>query len=282
MPNKNSINISISTIISITFAALCALGPAAFSATQDIAAEAVSQEAVLTERKGAASELQHAFPLREKLVFRVKWLGITAGELVSEIQGIVEWKGRKAYRIEVTARTVGICSVLYRIKDHYVSYLDVEEMHTLRHEVHRREGGYSKDAVTDFDQEAHKAYFESLTDGTRKVYTIPPHTQDTVTASYYSRFLPLGPGRVFGLRVANSEKNYDLYLRVRSKEKRRFRGKSRDVYHFQPYARQEGKQVREGRLNGYITADELREPVQVIIKAPVFTSLTATLVRSER
>jgi hypothetical protein len=281
MPNKFKRNIPIS-IISITSLILYALGASAFSATTDIRLEPVSQEKVLTAETGAVFPTLSSFPAHEKLVFRVKWLGITAGELVAEIQGLGKWRGRKAYRIEVKARTVGFCSKLYKISDHYVSYLDAEKFYTLRHEVHRREGHYKKDAVTDFDQKAHKAYFKSLTDGSVKTYPIPERTQDTITASYYSRFLPLEPGRRFDLRVANSEQNYDLYLQVKSRLKRTIRGLSRDVYHFQPYARLKGKRVREGKVSGYITADKLREPVQVVIKAPIFTSLTATLILSER
>ncbi|NTV30006.1 MAG: DUF3108 domain-containing protein [Candidatus Omnitrophica bacterium] len=244
---------------------------------------AVGQGAILTERRLAVTDARKfTLPLREKLVYRMKWMGITAGELTSEIQGLGKWRGHKAYRIVVRARTVGLCSKLYRIDDRYVSYLDAEELHTLRHEVHRREGAYRKDAVTDFDQVAHKAYFTSLTDGSRKVYTIPPHTQDTVTAAYYSRFLPLEPGRLFDLRVSNSENNYELFLKIHQRHKRVLLGKEREVFLFRPYARQAGQPVRAGRLSGYISADSTREPLQVVIRAPVFTSVVATLVRAER
>lgn len=244
--------------------------------------DAVEHEAVLKEERAELPRARPVFPEYEKLVYRAKWLGIPAGELVAEIKGLEDFRGRKAYRIEVSARTTGICSLIYRIDDHYVSYLDAEEFHTLRHEVHRREGHYKKDAVTDFDQNAHKAYFKSLTDGSEKVYDVPPNVQDTVTASYYSRFLPLGPNRIFTLRVANSEQNYALYLRVHAFERRTFAGKVREVFKFQPYARQNGRRIREGRVSGYISADSVREPLLVVIKAPVFTSIAAWLVKVER
>lgn len=278
MPNSISKKITF-LILSIAF--LLAAGPG-FPEAGSPEPEIVGHEEALQEERSAPLALQVAFPAREKLVYRVKWLGITAGELTAEVQGLGKWRGRKAYRIAVRARTVGICSTIYRIDDHYVSYLDAEEMHTLRHEVHRREGHYKKDAVTDFDQQAHKAYFKNLTDGSRKVYTIAPHTHDTVTAAYYSRFLPLAPGRMFDLRVANSESNYELFLKVQGRQERPVGGKRRGVFQFRPYARQDGKAVRAGRLSGYISADAAREPVQVIIRAPVFTSLVATLVKAER
>jgi hypothetical protein len=106
--------------------------------------------------------------------------------------------------------------------------------------------------------------------------------QDTVTAAYYARFLPLEPGRMFDMRVANNESNYELFLKVRQKERRSSMGKVRDVYQFQPYAKYKGEQVRAGRLSGYVSADPRREPVFIVIKAPIFTSVTAFLVRAER
>ncbi len=219
----------------------------------------------------------------ERLVYKIKWLGITAGELVSEVKGIEELRGRKAYRIEVTARTVGFCSTLYRIEDRYVSYLDVEHLYSLRHEVHRREGSYKKDSATDFDHETGKAYFKSETDGSSKVVDIPSDVQDTVTASYAARFLPLEEGKTFSFHVYNSEKVYDLFLNIGAKRVMNVprRGK-KEVFHLVPFARLNGDQVREGSASGYITTDEDRLPFLVVIKAPVFTSVTAILVPASK
>lgn len=216
-------------------------------------------------------------PESEKVVFHVKWLGITAGKVVSEIKGITQLRGRPVYKIEVTARTAGLCSLLYRVEDHYVSYLDAERLHSLRHEVHRREGGYKKDAVIDFDQDNHTAYFKSMTDGSEKKFPIPPDTQDTVTASYVLRTRPLEPGQRHKVSVCNSEKNYTIDLLINGKSRMRSPGKGLvDVVHLQPRARLENNVVREGRLNGFVEAAPGHAPVLIVIKAPVFTRLTAS------
>lgn len=219
----------------------------------------------------------------ERLVYKIRWLGITAGELVSEVKGIEELRGRKVYRIEVTARTVGFCSTLYRIEDSYVSYLDVEHLYSLRHEVHRREGGYKKDSAVDFDHEAGKAYFKSETDGSSKVVDIPKDVQDTVTASYMARFLPLEQGRTFSFHVYNSEKIYDLFLNIGKKHVMAVPGQGRkEAFYLVPFARFEGERVREGSASGYITDDEKRLPFLMVIKAPVFTSVTASLLPASK
>ncbi len=215
-----------------------------------------------------------SLPEQERLVYKVKWMGVTAGELVAEIKGKVDWKGRSCYLIEVRGRTSAFISTFYKVDDRFRSYFDIEKLYPLRYEELRREGSYHKDAVTDFDHEAGKAYFRNAADGTEKVYDIPSGVQDSLTASYLGRLLPLAPGKLFTFKVSNSERVYDLYVSISS----RSRLQGRDVLHLVPFARINGDEFREGRASGYVTDDAKRIPVEVVIKAPVFTSVTARLV----
>ncbi|MBF0595806.1 MAG: DUF3108 domain-containing protein [Candidatus Omnitrophica bacterium] len=227
-----------------------------------------------------ASEKAWVLPAKETVVFRIKWLGITAGEITSEIKGLTEIKGRKAYRIEVTAKTVGLCSKLYRVEDHFVSYLDVEHLYSLRHEIHRREGHYAKDAEIDFDQEKHLAHFKNLADGRERSFAIPPDTQDTVTAAYVARTFDLQTGRRFEIKVCNSEKNYVIDLAIANKTKMHTAdNKLVEVVRLQPRAHFRNNVVREGRLSGYVESAPGHAPVFITIKAPVFTRLTATRIK---
>lgn len=227
-----------------------------------------------------ASEKTWTLPEKETVVFRIKWLGITAGEITSSIKGLTQWQGRRVYLLDVTAKTVGLCSKLYRVEDHFVSYLDAERLYSLRHEVHRREGGYRKDAVIDFDQEKHMAHFKSATDGSEKIFSIPPNTQDTVTAAYVARLNDLQPGKHFDIKVCNSEKNYTVDLGIGKKTKMRTVGNRLvDVVRLQPKGHYKNNVVRDGRLSGYVEAGTGHAPVFIVIKAPVFTRLTATRVQ---
>ena len=223
----------------------------------------------------AETPVAETLPEHERLVYRVTWLGITAGELVAEIKGKVDWKGRSAYLIEVTGHTSDFISTFYRVDDLYRSYLDVEKLYSLRHEERRHEGKYQKDAVTDFDHEAGKAYFSNAADGTKKTFDIPAGVQDSLTVAYIARLLPLAPGKVFSFKVCNSEKVYDLYVSVPGQAK----VNGRAVLRLVPFARINGAAFREGRASGYVTDDDTKIPLEVVIKAPVFTSVTAKLVQ---
>ena len=229
-----------------------------------------------------AADAPWRLPERERVVFQVKWLGIPAGRIVSEITGIVDWQGHKAYRIEVTARTIGICHTLYRVDDRYVSYLDAEHLYSLRHEIHRREGGYKKDAVIDFDQEKHVAHFKSATEDVEKVFSIPPDTQDTVSAAYAARTMPLLTGDHPVFSICNSESIYTVALPVTGNSRRRVHGLGlTDVVHLQPVGHVNGAKFRAGRMSGYVAAAPGHLPALIIIKAPVFTQVTAILVENK-
>ncbi|MBF0330977.1 MAG: DUF3108 domain-containing protein [Candidatus Omnitrophica bacterium] len=217
-------------------------------------------------------------PEHEKLVYQVKWLGITAGEIIAEIKGRVMWRGRSCYLIEVTARTTGFVSSMYKVDDLYRSYFDAERFYSVRHEEHRHEGAYHKDAVTDFDHGAGKAHFVNAADNTSKIFDIPSGVQDTITASYAVRLLPLAPGKSFAFKVSNSEKVYDLLATITTRSQMMHRGHVYDVLHLIPFAKIRGEEVREGRASGFFTDDARKIPLVVVIKAPVFTQVTATLV----
>ncbi len=235
----------------------------------------IPYEGVLPRVQAAADvPVLQVLPEHERLVYRVKWLGITAGELVAEIKGKADWKGRPCYLIEVTGRTSGFISTFYKVDDLYRSYFDAEKLYSLRHEEHRHEGRYHKDSVTDFDHEAGKAYFSNAADGTQKTFDIPPGVQDAVTVAYMARLLPLMPGKVFSFKVCNSEKVYDLYVSISGRAELG----GRPVMHLVPFAKINGEEFREGRATGYVTDDAKKIPLEVVIKAPVFTSVTARLV----
>lgn len=222
-------------------------------------------------------------PERERVVFNVKWFGVDVGTITAEIKGIKKVAGRDAYELEATAKTNAFCSAIYRIDDRYVSYMDVERLCTLRHEVYRREGRYRKDAVTDFDQVKHEAYFRNLIDGSTKVVKIPDGAQDALSVGYYFRTVPVEIGKEIRLMVYNNEQVYEL-IGIADKKKMVMlpRLGPRAGFHVQPYATLNGQTVRKGRASGYFSCDDVRAPILVSVKAPLFTEVTGTLIEESR
>jgi hypothetical protein len=217
-------------------------------------------------------------PEYERLTYKVKWMGMPVGTIWASIKGIEKIRGRDAYVLEVVVRTNRFCSAIYKIEDRYVSYLDVGRLHTLRHEVYRREGRFSKDAITDFDQENHIAYFKNLLNKSEKKFEIPKDIQDTLSVCYFFRLSQLEVGKRIEYAVCNNEKNYQLFAEIQRKTKisSSALGK-KEVFYVQPYAKLEGEEVRKGRVSGYFSSDENKFPLLAIVEAPVFTKVTAYL-----
>lgn len=220
----------------------------------------------------------------EKLTYRMKWVGMPVGIMETSVKGITTVNGRQAYILEAVARTNAFCSSIYKIDDRFVSYMDVEKLHTLRHEVYRREGRHKKDAVTDFDQAAHKAHYKNLTDGTQKDFDIPPDTQDTLSASYYFMLLPMKLGDRVEYSVCNNERNYRLLALIGSRGKVRL-GETlgeMDGFMVEPFAELiGGALVDKGRVSAYYSWDGRRLPLYAVIRAPVFTTVTIALAKVE-
>ena len=221
-------------------------------------------------------------PERERITYRVKWLGGTVGTITASINGIKKISGRDAYELEIIVKTNDFCSKIYPINDRYVSYMDVEGLYALRHEAYRREGRYKKDAVTDFDQVNHVAHFKNFLDKSEKTIAVPPAVQDPVTIGYYFRTVPIKAGERIVSNVYNNEQIYELFGVAGAKKRIRIpKIGYREAFHVQPYAKLKGEVVRKGKANGYFSWDEKRIPLLVSVRAPFFTEITAYIVKVE-
>ena len=106
-----------------------------------------------------------AFKVGEKLTFDVKYGFVTAGVAVMEIPKIKKISRRKTYYITFKVNSVPAFDPFYKVRDRYVSYLDVEGLFPWRFEQHIREGGYKRDFSAFFDQRRHVA---KTSEGDRK------------------------------------------------------------------------------------------------------------------
>jgi hypothetical protein len=254
-----------------------------FFIVQDIYASQNFMPANIKSRQDLPKDIiiepvQLHLPEYERLVYTVRWLGMPVGTITASINGIKEIKGRKAYKLEVIAQTNAFCSAIYKIDDRFISYMDIENFYTLRHEVYRKEGRYKKDAITDFDHENKKAYYQHLPGDSITTIDIPYGVQDTLSACYYFRLLSLGVGEKVEYSVYNNEKIYQLFGVIETKDYIRLpRLGKRSAFYIQPYAQIEGEQVKKGRVGGYFSADSKRVPLLAVVQAPLFTEVTASL-----
>jgi len=221
-------------------------------------------------------------PEYEKLTYEMNWIGIPVGTLTTSVTGIKNVNGRDAYVLEAIAKTNGFFSKIYRIDDRFISYMDIEKLHTLRHEVYRRDGSYKKDAITDFDQINHKAHFKNFLDKSEKHFDIPDNTQDILSACYYFRLLGLKVGDKVEYDVCSNEDNYRFLGLIQSKMFIRLpKIGENEAFQLLPYAKLQEKKVDKGRVSAYFSCDKKRTPLFAVVKGPVFTEVGITLTKIE-
>jgi hypothetical protein len=220
-------------------------------------------------------------PESEKLTYQMTWIGIPVGTLTISTKGIQNINGRDAYILEAVIKSNFFLSAIYKIEDRFVSYMDTEKLYSLRHEVHRREGFYKKDAATDFDQINHKAHFRNAIDKSEKTFDIPSDVQDTLSACYYFMLLPVKVGEKIAYAVCNNEENYQLLGVVKSKAFLRTALGEKEAFLIQPYAKLQGEKVEKGNLSAYFSCDKRRIPLLGILKGPIFTEATFFLSKIE-
>ncbi|HTY45935.1 MAG TPA: DUF3108 domain-containing protein [Patescibacteria group bacterium] len=223
-------------------------------------------------------------PDYEKLTYEIRWLGLRVGTLTASIVERKQFRDREVYVLEATVKTSAFFSSIYKIEDRFVSYVDAQKLYTIRHEVYRRDGAYKKDAVTEFDQESHKAHFKNSLDMSEKTFDIPAGVHDILSACYYFMLLPLKVGDKIEYSVCNNETNYQFLGLIQPKVLIRVPAlgrKESEAFLIQPYAKLKGEKVDKGNVSAYFSCEKRRLPLLATVKGPVFTEVTIVLSKIE-
>ncbi len=218
-----------------------------------------------------------AFNVGEKLTFDVKYGFVTAGVAVMAVPRIRRISGRNAFNITFDVNSVPSFDWIYKVRDHYETYLDVEGLFPWRFEQHIREGSYSRDFSAFFDQRNGKA---KTTGGE---YKIPKYVNDIVSAFYYARTLDYSKLRVGDLiHLQNFYKDtvYDLDVKYLGKERVSVPAGTFNCIVVEPIIKKGGLFKSEGSIYIWLTDDELKIPVKVKTKV-VVGAIDAVLTKYE-
>lgn len=219
----------------------------------------------------------HAFKEGEKLTFDVKYGFVTAGIATMEIPEIKKISGRNAYHVTFEVNTVPSFDWVYKVRDRYETYLDVEGIFPWRFEQHIREGSYSRDFSAFFDQRKGKA---KTSEGE---YDLPRYTHDIVSALYFARTLDYSNMKVddrIHLQNFYKDKIYDLDVKYLGRETISVEAGKFDCIIVEPLVKEGGLFKSEGSIVVWLTNDALKIPVKVKTKV-VIGSIDAELTKYE-
>jgi len=207
--------------------------------------------------------LNLSFGVSERLKFKVRWGPIKAGNATMEIPEIIEYNGRKCFRIVSTAESSKFFSAFFKVRDRVESFTDVEGVYSHHFEKHIREGKFQADKSVDFDQLNHLA----LTD--KDTIPVPPFVQDVLSALYYVRTQPLEIGKSLFVDNHTDKKNYPLEVKVLKKERVEVDAGTFDCVVVQPILQAAGVFEQKGTLTVWLTDDQKKMPVLMKSKVAI-------------
>ncbi len=173
----------------------------------------ISILAVLLAQPSLAYPRFIPFEEGEKITFSVEYGFIKAGTAILEVRGVVDLDGTKCYHIVSEERTTPFFSRIFRIEDRYESFVDREDLSSIRYEKHIRQGDYQADQVVEFDRERGVAVYN---DG-REV-EILPGAKDIIASIYHTRTLDLDVGKSVMVNNHTDGKNYSLEIEILRRE----------------------------------------------------------------
>jgi len=218
-----------------------------------------------------------AFKVGEKLTFDVNYGFVTAGIATMQIPKIKRISGRDAYHVNFEVNNVPSFDWLYRVRDRYETYLDVQGLFPWRFEQHIREGGYSRDFSAFFDQRRGKA---KTSEGE---YDIPKYVNDIISAFYLARTFDYSQMKMndkIHLQNFYKDKVYELDVQYLGRETIEVSAGKFDCIIIEPLVKEGGLFKSEGSIIIWLSNDDLKIPVKVKTKV-VIGSIDAELTAYE-
>ncbi len=212
-----------------------------------------------------------SFGLGEYLEFSVKYGVLPAGTAVLKIPEIIDYQGKRCYRIVSTAKSNSVVSVFYKVRDSVETIVDYDGIFPRKFHKKLREGGYKADKTTFFDQRKHLAIVGND--------SIPTYSfvQDALSSLYYVRTRELIPGSEVRIDNHTDKKNFPLKIVVERRETVEVPAGKFDCVVVEPIMRAEGIFKAKGRIWIWLTDDQYKIPVKMQTEVFFLGSISAKL-----
>jgi hypothetical protein len=218
-----------------------------------------------------------AFKVGEKLTFDVNYGFVTAGIATMEIPRIRRISGRNAYNVVFEVNTVPSFDWIFKVRDRYETYLDIEGLFPWRFEQHIREGSFSRDFSAFFDQRRQKAKTST------GEYDVPEYVNDILSAFYIARTFDYSEMKINDMILMQNfykDKVYDLNVKYLGKDRISVKAGTFDCIVVEPLVQEGGLFKSEGSITVWLTDDDLKLPVKVKTKV-VIGSIDSELTKYE-
>ncbi len=171
--------------------------------------------------EGIPKHEEVAFQPGENLTYKIRYnmyYNLNVGKVRFKIKEQPKWKnGSNCHRIVSKGKTFGFYDPIYKVRDHYETCMDFDNMtpNFFMRDVY--EGGFTFKEKLHFDHQNNV-----VRDKKGKAYEIPGNTQDLLSAIYYARnynFRKANPGDTALINAFIDDTTYSVGLRYKGKTK---------------------------------------------------------------
>ena len=133
------------------------------------------------------------FKKGEKLSYVLHYGIFNAGvaQIIIRDPGQSKFGSRKVLNMVGKGRTTGAADLVFRVRDHYETYMDAETLQPLKFIRRVDEGGYTISQDYHFNPDSNKVFTQD-----EKTFEVPDGVQDMISAFYYARTIDFDSAQI--------------------------------------------------------------------------------------
>jgi len=218
----------------------------------------------------------------EKLVFRLKWSFIPAGEAVLSVLPVESLDGKPVLHFMMTARTNDFVDAFYKVRDRIDAYTDLGMTHTVLYRKKQHEGNTKRNVTVTFDWQKKKAHYTTENEA-REPIDIYPGSFDPLSIFYRVRLFSFSNRDDIEHPVTDGKKCVIGKAKIVRRETLRLSSGTYDTYLIEPDLKHVGgvfKKSKNAKIRLWVTTDKRHYPVKIKSKVAV-GSFVGELVSAE-
>ena len=142
----------------------------------------------------------YPFQVGEKLIYTVKFLGISVAEQRLEVKDIVKINGHFAYHLSWRVKTLGLTDLLFPLDERRESFIDIDTLYPHKMTIYYEErGDLRKDWIILIDQESGVALVRNKQNEQEKTRLLSSPAFDIPSLIYWLRSQEMEVGKIFSL-----------------------------------------------------------------------------------
>jgi len=207
-----------------------------------------------------------AFTYGEQLKYRVHYGWINAASIdVNVAEKPVNVNGRSTYQVSAYGKTFRSFDWAFRVRDHFVSYIDSQSVAPLKYWKKVEEDNYRDEDLVFYDHDKKKLK------GKKKDMDMPAYLQDIVSSIYYARtidFQNAATGQSFPINIYLDQEIYNLKFKYIGKETIKTDLGKIECYKLRPQLVVDRVFKDEDDMTIWVSADANKIPIR--IKANIY------------